>query len=183
MVSRCFILLGFLCMAPLITSAQRLSGITTRWSDAYSEWMIFAEEEEDPGELRQRWAGLNDWTEWEYRIGESTGQIRLKWKQDLNEWEIRGENQIITARTLWNNNFREWRITDNTRQFTLSSRYNNVVGEWEIRDSNAGTFSMYTAYDGDPRDWVIVDELDPSVSLPTKMAMVFMVIFHSIPKD
>lgn len=164
-------------------SAQQLSGIATRWSDSFGEWIVFAEEEEEPGELRMRWVGLDNWTEWEYRLGESTGQIQLKWNEDPNEWEIRGDNRIITARTLYRGDPMEWRITDNTNQLTLNNRYGNTSDHWTIRDSDHGYFSVYTAWEGDPRDWIIEDELGPAIDLPMKMALVFIAIYHSIPKD
>ena len=33
---------------------------------------------------------------------------------------------------------------------------------------------MYTAWEGDLRDWLIVDELDETISLEMKMMMVFL---------
>lgn len=176
-------LLALSLMSTWSVGAQQLSGIATRWSDSFGEWIVFAEEEEEPGELRLRWTNLDNWTEWEYRLGESTGQIRLKWNEDPNEWEIRGDNRIISARTLFKSDFREWRISDNDRQFTLSSRYGNTSDLWAIRDSDHGYFSIYTAWEGDPRDWIIEDELDPSIDLPMKMALIFIAIYQSLPKD
>lgn len=176
--------IGFCWIASTLTVySQQLSGITARWSDAFTEWVIFAEDADGPGELRLRWSSQDDWTEWEYRMGDALGQVRLKWGDDKNEWEIRGENQIVSARTLWKDDFREWRITDNTQQITLRSRYGNTRDEWEIRDADVGLFNMYTAYQGDPRDWIIVDELDASISTPMKMALVFIALYNSIPKQ
>lgn len=177
----CFIALFLL--AAWAARAQQLSGIATRWSDSFGEWVVFAEEEEESGELRLRWIGLDNWTEWEYRLGESTGQIKLKWNEDPNEWEIRGDNRIISARTLFNGDFREWRITDNDRQLTFSSRYGNSSDHWALRESDYGYFSIYTAWEGDPRDWVVEDELDPAIDLPMKMALVFIAIYQSILKE
>lgn len=164
-------------------SSQRLTGLATRWNDSFSEWIAFTDTEGQDGELRQRWQGQDDWTEWQYRLGESTGNIRLKWNNNPNEWEARGDNVIVSARTVWNNNFREWRITDGQHTITLFCRYGNTFDEWSVRNSNAGNFEMYTQWQGDPRDWVIVDELGQTVSLPTKMMMAFIVAFHSSPKE
>ena len=164
------------------TQAQYLAGIATQWSDSFAEWTIFTEEEDQEGELEMRWKTQNDWTDWQYRLGEETGRIKLKWKDNPNEWEIRGNNEIITARTLWNNQFREWRIRNGATQFTLRCKYGNVTDEWELRNSSKGNFVIYTNWEGDPREWIIVDELDESVSLPTKMAITFIAIMHSIPR-
>lgn len=184
---RSFLSIAFVllfCLPTTTLSAQYLSGIATRWNDDFSEWLIFPEnEEEEEGYLRMRWQSQRDWTVWEYRLGEETGAIKLKWKQDPNQWEIRGNNQIVTARSLWNNNFLEWRISTRSEQFTLKCRYGNVIDEWEIRDSKSGAFRLYTNWEGDPREWTIEDDLNESVSLTTKMAIIFLVVYHSSPKD
>ena len=166
-------------------SAQFLTGINTKLSDTFSEWVIFFETEgtEEEGELRMRWASRNDWTEWNYRIGEQIGTIKLKWGNDPNEWELRGDNEIVTARTLWKNNFQEWRINSNNTQLVLKSRYGNVIDEWEIRQSDHGYFKVFTSWEGDPREWVIVDELVEDITLPMRILMTFIVVFQSSPKS
>lgn len=171
----------FCCVTDL--PAQVLAGAATRWNDSFSEWIIYTDTEGGEGELRLRWAMTDDWTEWQYRLGESTGTIKLKWREDLNEWEARGDNHIASARTVWRGNFREWRITDGQHTLTLSSRYGNIWDEWTVRSSSAGQFEMYTSFEGDPRDWVIVDELEETVPLATKMLMMHVVLFQSTPKQ
>ena len=161
--------------------AQVLTGVGTRWNDSFAEWIIYTDDDDIQGELRQRWAMNNDWTEWQYRIGEQTGTIRVKWKQNPNEWELRGSNEIVTIRTRWSNDPREWRITG-SHNFIIKNRYGNVFDEWQIEEDDYGYFGMITNWEGDPRDWTIYDELDESVSLPTRLAMVFTVIFNSSPK-
>ena len=168
------------CFFTINVQAQYITGIATNWSDSFSEWTIYTDDEDLEGELRMRWQ--NDWTEWEYRIGEAIGRIKLKWKNNPNEWEIRGDNEIITARTLWNNNFREWRITDNSTQITLRCRFGNTFDEWEIKGSK-GTLDVFTAWEGDPREWNIDDYMDEDVGLPMKMAIIFIATFHSSPKE
>lgn len=163
-------------------SAQYLTGIATEWSDSFAEWNLFTDDDNLEGELEMRWKMQNDLTDWQYRLGDQTGRIKLKWRDNPNEWEIRGDNEIITARTLWNNKFREWRIKSKDTQFTLRCKYGNTIDEWEIRNSSKGSFEIYTNWEGDPRDWIIEDNLDESVSLATKMAMVFIATFHSIPR-
>ena len=161
---------------------QYLTGIATKWSDSFSEWYIYTDVEGEEGELKQRWALRNDWTEWEYRQGEHFGRIKLKWRNNFNEWEIRGGNEVVTARTLWNDNFREWRISGNGTQLSLNSRYGNTFDEWEIRKSDHGLFEMYTNWEGDPRDWNVVDELDERIGFTMKMAMIFIALYQSVPK-
>lgn len=161
-------------------TAQTLTGVETRFTDTFSEWRLYAGEEE--GELRRRWQTGEDWTSWDYRLGSHSGQVNLKWTGNPNEWEIRGDNHTVTARTIWNGDFREWRITGPEYRLELRSRYKNILEEWSMEKEGAGYFGMYTAWEGDPREWVIVDELDESVSFPVKMALVFLVLHHSTPK-
>ena len=175
-------LVASLCLSTSL-QAQILTGVATRWNDSFAEWAVFTTDEENEGELRLRWAMQDDWTEWQYRLGESTGTIKLKWREDLNEWEARGDNQIASARTVWRGNFREWRISDGKHTLTLHSRYGNIWDEWTIRNSSSGHFEMYTSFEGDPRDWAVIDELDESVPLPMKILMIHVVLFQSTPKQ
>ncbi len=166
---------------PVFMSAQGITGIGTRWADEFREWVILSEEEEI-GDLRMRWQNPNDWSQWDYRIGEVTGTIEQKWKDNPNEWEVRGENEIATARTLVRGDFREWRITNNQNQLTIRTRYGNIADEWELRSTSHGNFEMLTVWEGDPREWVIIDELDAEIPLTMRMALIFVVIYNSSPK-
>ncbi|MEL6867739.1 MAG: hypothetical protein AAFP19_25160 [Bacteroidota bacterium] len=186
MIFKRFFLL-FLLFHPLFLSAQVLNGIGTKWSDEFTEWMIFVyseeeEEEEEPGELRMRWQMQNDWSEWDYRIGDQVGSIKQLWKEDPTQWEIRGDGEVITVRTKWSNDFSEWRITDNERNLTLRSRWRNNFNEWLVSEKEYGAFEIYTRFEDDPREWDIVDELDDSISLHLKMAFIFIAIYHSSPR-
>lgn len=170
-----------LLLSHTATIAQMLTGIAAKWNDSFREWIIYTEEEGMEGELRMRWQLDNDWSEWDYRLGEATGAIKIKWRGNPNEWELRGGNQIISMRTRWLNDSREWRI-DATQQFIIKSRYGNIRDEWTIEESSHGAFEVLTAWEGDPREWVIADDLSPAVSIHTKIALVFAVLFNSIPK-
>jgi hypothetical protein len=172
-----------LLFLPLLAEAQYLTGIATRWNDSFVEWLFFTENEDEEGELKMRWQLQNDWTQWEYRLNDQYGTIKLKWRDNLNEWELRGGNKIVTARTLWTDDPREWRITNNNKSLTLKSKWSNQSDEWELRSSNYGNFIMYTNWERDPRDWVIIDELSEEISLEMKMMLIFIVVYHSSPKQ
>lgn len=169
-----FIILIFLIHSINI-SAQTLEGIALEWGDDFSEWTIFFDETEE-GEMKTRWQLGDDWTEWTYEVNGNYGQIRMKWDGRLNEWEIRGSGRIVTARTIWNNDFTEWRITNNSKTINWRSKYKNILETWQVSSQDYGYFELYTNWEGDPRDWIIIDELDETVSLEMKMAMVFTTI-------
>lgn len=168
-------------LSALQSQAQILTGISSKWNDSFGEWNIYTDNQELEGELRLRWLTTDDWSEWEYRIGDATGTIRTKWKGNLNEWEVRGGNELVTMRTVLNGQFREWRIVGN-KNFTWKSRFGNTFDEWETTDTQLGTFNLLTAWEGNPSEWIIEDELEENVNLTTKMAMVFLVVFNSSPK-
>lgn len=158
-----------------------LTGIATYYDDSFREWILFTEYEGEEGELELRWE--DNWSEWDYRLGEDFGTIKLKWRDRPDEWELRGNNKIVSARTLWRGNFREWRITDNSVTLTLRSRYSNQTDEWELRNSSHGDYRMVTNWERDPRDWMIEDGLDAEVSFEMRMMLAFIVVFHSSPRQ
>ena len=176
-----FLLLSLCCFQ--LNAQEILTGVGTKWSDEFREWTIYTDDEEVEGDLIMRWQMKNDWTEWDYRIDEEIGSIRMKWKDDPSQWEIRGNGEIITARMLWKNDVREWRITNNTKSITLKSKWGNNLNEWLLKEDKYGYFEIYTEWENDPREWVIVDELDEDISLPMKMAFIFIAIYHSSPKE
>jgi hypothetical protein len=173
-----------LFLLPGFAKAQSLTGIASRFDDSFIEWLFYTDDEEAEGELKIRWQfQQDDFTEWDYRIGETFGTIQMKWKDKPDEWELRGDNKIISARTLWNGDFREWRITNNSVSLTLKTKWGNQWDEWHLRDGQHGQFTMYTSFEHDPRDWVVIDELDEDVPFEMKMMLMFIVVFNSSPKQ
>lgn len=163
-------------------SAQNIVGVGTRWSDSFREWIVHTGDEDRTGTLELRWRLSDDWTEWDFRLGDTTASIRMKWEDDPNLWQIDCLGTTVTARTTWHNDFRSWRLSDGIHSVTWASRYSNILEEWETRGSRAGTFQMYTYWEGDPREWVIFDELDPDISYAMRIAMIFIALYHSTPK-
>lgn len=174
-----------LLCGPIVTiHAQDMIGIGSVWNDSFREWEIYTGNDWRTGTLDLRWnlPGREDWTEWDFRLGDTTAQIRLKWSDDPNLWEIKCLGVTVTARTAWNNDFRQWRLSDGTHRINWQSRYGNVRDEWIMREDALGHFTVYTYYEGDPRDWVIVDELKEDVSYAMRVAMIFIAVFNSVPK-
>ncbi|MDB4443084.1 MAG: hypothetical protein P8M17_04560 [Saprospiraceae bacterium] len=166
-----------------IATSQILFGFETRWSDDFREWTIFTDDEEKEGNLNMRWQQQMDWSEWDYRIGESTGSIKLKFKNDPSVWEVRGDGEIITMRMKWNNDVNEWTISDGSTKITLKAAYNNNLNDWKIVENKFGTFELFMEWQDDPRNWTVIDEMDKKISLPFRMALSFLGIIHSIPKN
>lgn len=170
-----------LLLFPILSQAQYLTGIATYYDDSFVEWRLYTNVEATEGELRVQWE--DDWSEWDYRLGDISGNIKLKWKDKWDEWELRGNNQIITARAIWSGDFTEWRIKDGKQTFTFQSKWKNQLDIWEVRDSKNGNFAIETNWERDPRDWNIFDDFDETVSFEAKMMMTFIAIVHSSPRQ
>jgi hypothetical protein len=205
---RLFLLALVLCFAAA-TQAQTLSSVSTRWSDSFVEWEIYAflpqdtsqtdslevegGEEEDSevakeefyGELKLRWLNVrDDFSEWDYQLGDERGTIKQKWKDDIFQWELRNyDGNVVTMRTSWPGDFTEWRVTDNSISLNLKSKWKNQFDEWLVEDSARGNFYLYTYTIGDPRDWAIVDSLNEEVSQSMKMALIFLTVFCASPRQ
>ncbi len=171
-----------LLLATTTVEAQELVGLSTKWDDSFSEWIMVTEDETEIGEIVMRWPLKDDWTEWDYRLGESSGAIKVKWRGDANLWEVRGENEIVTIKTIWPNDWRQWEVKSGDKRIDVKSTWANILEEWSASDDDLGELYMYTAWEGDLRDWVIEDNLSDQVSLPFKVALIFIPVFYATPK-
>ncbi len=164
------------------TDAQILTGASAKFNDSFVEWDILTDDDNTEGSLTMTWQRPDDWTQWSYRVGEKTGTIKTKWLKDPSLWELRGENKIISMQQVWSNDPRFWRVTDNSVSLELKSRFGLNFQEWTLDEGKRGKMTIFMEYSNDPRDWVIEDEMDESIPFPMKMAVIFLVIFNSVPK-
>jgi hypothetical protein len=162
--------------------AQKIIGIGTRYDDSFREWIITTEDEDIRGEMRMRWAFRDDWTEWDVRIGDVSATIEQKWHDDPSLWEIRCEGVTVNARTTWPGEYYRWKLSDGEHQFNWRTPYANKRDEWNTDQPDGNFFQVYTYWDGDPREWVVVDELPEDVSLAMKLAMIFLTLHFSTPR-
>ncbi|MEI6408884.1 MAG: hypothetical protein WCR52_05855 [Bacteroidota bacterium] len=178
---------------------QKLSSASTRWNDSFVAWELYtsvprdttlpeeegdAPEEARNGELKHRWLNVrDDWSEWDYQLGEEQGTIKVKWKDLPTQWELRSyDGNVITMRTAWGNDYSEWRVTDNDVTLILKSKWKTQFDEWLVDDRAHGKFYMYTLRERDPRDWAIEDKLGAEISQSLKIALMFLSIFNSVPR-
>lgn len=175
----------FVINSPL--SAQKMEevefiGAAAKFDNSFREWVIHTQDEDLEGTLELRWRFRDNWKEWEFRFGDIDATIEQKWDDDPNLWELRCEGILVTIRTLFPNDFLEWRLSDGNKQLTWRSKFRNIVEEWELRDRGKGEFIMYTYWQGDLRDWVIIDKMNEDISLPLRLGMIFLTLYHSTPK-
>ncbi len=188
---RYLILITTLLFWSISLSAQQwLTGIETAWTDSFVEWRLYTESESDEeaeeleasGELELRWKNQDNWTEWDFEIGEERGQIAQVSRNRPNQWEVRSDGGLVTIRPRWPNDFTEWKITASNTSFVFKSKWRNNLDEWILVDDRYGHFSLQTTWERDPRQWNIYDELEEEFPLNVKMAMVFIATFYSSPK-
>ncbi len=192
-----YILVFCLLLCTTFMSAQTLLGISTRWSDEFREWDVFTTlgdqtiyeegdeefiEVEPSGELLMRWQADLNWAEWDFNVDDIKGSMRQLWKDDPTQWELRIGTEVVTCRAAWRDDLTEWRITNNNKTLVWRSKYRRNLNEWELRGGNYGEFYVYTSIQNDPRDWIIVDELNDKIPFSLKMAMTFIAIYHSIDR-
>lgn len=144
--------------------------------------MITTDDEGIRGELLIRWAFRNDWTEWDVRVGDVSATIEQKWKDDPNLWEIRCEGIVVNAKTTWPGEFNRWKLTDDSHHFNWGTKYVNQRDEWMTDGRSDSYFKVHTYWEGDPREWVVTDELPSDVSLAMKIAMIFLSVHFSSPR-
>lgn len=177
-----YFLLLFLFLFGTNVQSQTIIGIGTRYDDSFREWIISTDDEEVKGELRMRWSFRDDWTAWDFALGDIYATIEQKWADDPNLWEIRCNGITVNARTAWSNDFTRWKLTDGRSSLNWSSRYGNQFGEWQLDSGNSKNFEVYNYWDGDPREWVVIDKLGDQTSLSMKIAMIFLSVFWSSPR-
>ncbi len=174
----------FFTLLPFLLFSQNiLTGISARYDDSFTEWIVYTDDEDETGEIKMRWMQRNDFTKWDYDIGGRYGRIETSRGNDLTEWRISGDEDIITMRPRFPRDISEWRITDNDKTIIFKTRYSNNGDEWLIETEKYGWFTIYTEYARDPRDWIIIDEMNEDVSMTMKVAMVFAAVFNASPRQ
>jgi hypothetical protein len=177
-------LLVFLfCTLPFLAKAQtELYGMHSRWSDSFGEWYLASPVERQAGTMERQYPMGEDWTQWRVQWDGYTGTIRQKWTNRPDQWEVRYANQIVTMRMVYPGDLNSWRIVGVNTTLTWERPYRNLDAKWVIRSDSYGNFTIYTEYEGDPRDWIIVDEANEEVTTAMKLAMAFLSVYYSTPK-
>lgn len=164
-------------------SSDSTFAIATKWADSFVEWEFYDSiESSDPiGELTMRWINQNDWTKWDFRIGEYSGEIRTQWPDRLDEWILTSEGETVTMKTRWRDDFSEWRVTDSEDHYILSLESAFSPEEWRVQYRKELTFEIYTEVEGDLRSWLVYQE-GGLLPRPTQMALMFAALISSVPK-
>src|SRR5690625_7066082 len=87
---------------------QKMHGYSTLDDDRFDKWIPVTDDPNVEGGLEAAWAVMQDWSEWQYTLGDRSGWIRLRNKNNLNIWEVVGDGQILEVRTIFPNEFDHW---------------------------------------------------------------------------
>lgn len=161
---------------------QRIYGVSTEWNDSFREWIIYGEDEDQDGTLDMRWPLRNDWTEWDWDFADIRGEFYMRRPTDPEAWEGSGDGVIVEGRTIWPGDRGKWVIVSGELRIEIRTRYTNIADEWIVDDRKYGKLRMYTDWEGDPRDWIIEDELSEDVHVVVKLFMIHIALMQSIPK-
>ena len=165
-----------------VSWGQYIYGISTEWDDSFKEWIIWAEEEEFDGSLSMRWPLRNDWSEWDFEFSGQRGAFYLKRQNDPEYWEGSMGNQLVSCRTVWPGDRRSWMVVQGDKRMQISTAFGNIADEWIAEDSRYGRLRIFTDWEGDPRDWIIEDELSDEIPLLMKLMMIHIALMQSIPR-
>lgn len=175
-----------LCISLLLcfqeSRAQELIGFSVEYGDTFIEWEVIpADEEFEIGEFNLSWPHRSAWNDWEYNIAGRVGNVRQKWINRPNEWELIDGEYVVSIRNQWKGDLTIWQIKCDDYSLKFESKYHNVVDEWILTTKDYGSFEVFTDFEGDPRDWIVVDNLDEEIPLALKMAMIYVTIYYSVP--
>lgn len=153
---------------------QKIIGLSTKYDDRFDKWIIVTDNEELKGTLEATWATLNDYSEWQYALGDQTGIIRLRHKDNPGFWEIVGGGDIIQARTIFPGEYDQWQLQGGRLSVDVEM-YRRDPEQWLAKYKNEELY-FYTYEERDLRDWVV--ENKASFSLPMQLGLIFIPILQ-----
>lgn len=156
--------------------AQKVIGISTKHDNRFDQWIIVTDSAEFTGSIEATWASLDDYTEWQYTLGDQSGIIRMRHKDNPNIWEVLGGGEIIQARTVFPGELDHWQMQSGRRSIDVEM-YRRDPEQWLAEDNKEEIF-FYTYEERDLRDWVV--ENKASFSLPMQLGLIFIPILQVV---
>lgn len=156
------------------------------WDDRVDEWVIpyysIKKNEDLELRLKPKWAFQKKWDEWVFEFEDKRGEIKTTWKGRDDLWELRLGNEQLSIQLKWQGDPNEWVIEEDRKKYTIKTAYRNTANAWYYKDGNH-EFGIYTTNRNDPRDWIIEDQTYDKISSNVRIAMIFIVLYNSIPKN
>ncbi len=159
-----------------------ISGLASVFADELTQWDVFDYANEQAGELKLRFPPVagrgGDFTQWSFRMDGFDGSIRPKitGRQDL--WEVRVNNKVATVRTVYPGQFDDWAIQSGDQRIVFSVRDYNLLEFWSTRGpGEPGPYQVYTRFEGDPRDWEVLDQTTVPITAAAQLAMIWLPVY------
>jgi len=129
-------------------------------------WVFLNTDESFLGTMNARWPFERRLDEWDLRIGELSGNIKLRWTNRPDEWEVRLNNEFLTAQPIWNKQYDAWRLQykDKTYEFSLDNDPEGYL--WRLQLGDKDLLLIYNTFLYEYLDWTIdyaTDVEDPVV--------------------
>jgi hypothetical protein len=181
---RRFFQMLILVILPYVLLGQYFLELHAESDHSFREWEILLEKDstELEGQLSLTWAINNDFSQWQYSIGDRYGEISQKFRNNPGFWELRSEGEIVTIMQVWPGDITEWKISRRSNTFVFKTIHPNRLDEWSIPGNEYGEFIFYTETLGDPRDWIVSDYTIAAVTFEERLAAIFIALYSSIPK-
>ncbi len=163
-----------------LCQAQDISILRTFFANDFRDWQFYDFKEREIGTLRARWGLTNDYSQWDIRIGESSGSIVLRWQDRPDEWEIRLDNQFISAAPTWPGQIDSWRITKENKTYYFNLIHDPEGFQWVLEEDSNSLCYIYNVYYDDPREWEVKREQKIEQSL--LITVFFLASYYTTPK-
>lgn len=175
-------LVGIFLICGSIMQAHELIGVSTRYNDNLTDWIIYATTEENDGYLQAMPMGNRRLDDWRWEVYNQYGNIERSFTPARMEWRLTGSGETITIRPVFPNDLSQWTVTDNEKTLRLQYKREKSGNRiyWESSGRHTASFKMYTVYGRDIRDWEIIDELPADISIQMKVAAVFIILKQHI---
>lgn len=144
-----------LCLVSSVLNSQAILYFQAVYPNQIREWRFLDDEESDLGSLRARWIFEQDLSQWDIRLGELSGSVQQKWKNQPHDWEIRLHNSFIAAQPVWPRQYDTWRLQFNDRVYTFSMDYDPEGSLWRLTTDETDILAIYNTYLYDFMDWTL----------------------------
>jgi len=175
--------LALICLSTSYAIGQiEFTGAATKWADSYRDWEFYSDVDtfQTTGELTLRWPMKKKWSEWDFRFGEITGQIKASIADQPTDWTLMSEGETVRIQSRWPGDMSQWRIQHKDTTLILELINPNLPEEWVIELNDTSFFQVYTFEEGNLTEWEVYEE-GKSLSTIQKLAALFIAIFSVVP--
>lgn len=136
-------------------------------------WTLYDSTESFLGELESSGLYNDAFNSWNFRIGETSGSIKRRWKENLDEYNCYQNNNILSFNPVWKGQYDQWKIITDSISYNLELGINSDGLFGILKDnSNTKILSISNDIPFDPRDLSI--EYFPS---PSDNSIILTIVF------